>query len=118
MGLPVAALSDRELMHYAGIDEAAQLELAKRSVDYQDTYLNEVEKLQKEVTELKSELEDAGSGDAVASSLASCIFRVHGMLKGFESMDAAGITGAIKSALKEMEQVVDCSEEQEESEED
>jgi len=69
MVLPVRSLSDEELIHYAGIDEDAQIEMARRSVEHRGTYLGEINVLKGEVEDLESLLEDAQNDSAGADDM-------------------------------------------------
>jgi predicted nuclease with TOPRIM domain len=102
MGLPVTALSDDELIHYAGIDEDAQKEMARRSIEYRGTYLSEVTDLKKEVEELREQIEELEGESSAADDLQECIQRVYDLLKDFKTMDTGEAFEAIQSALDEI----------------
>lgn len=102
MGLPVAALSDEELIHYAGIDEDAQAEMARRSISFRGTYLSEIEDLKQEVASLEWQLGDAEEGSSSADDMQDCISRVYDILKNHRDMSGSEVLDAIEEALKEM----------------
>jgi hypothetical protein len=102
MGLPVAALSDEELIHYAGIDEDAQAEMARRSVSFRGTYLSEIDTLKQEVADLEEPLEDAEENSSAADDLQECIQRAHDFLTNHGEMSVGEMTEAINAALGEM----------------
>jgi hypothetical protein len=102
MGLPIAALSDEELIHYAGIDEDAQQEMARRSVEYRGTYLGEINVLKGEIEDLQSQLEDAEGDSAAADDMQECIQRVYDLLKGRDEMSDGELAEAVDEAIDEM----------------
>jgi hypothetical protein len=102
MGLPVAALSDEELIHYAGIDEDAQQEIARRSVEYRGTYLGEINVLKGEIEDLRSQLEDAESDSAAADDMQECIQRVYDLLKGRDEMSDGELAEAVDEVIDEI----------------
>ncbi|WP_095151842.1 hypothetical protein [Pseudomonas sp. Irchel s3b5] len=102
MGLPVAALSDEELIHYAGIDEDAQQEMARRSVEYRGTYLGEVNMLKGEIEDLRSQLEDAEGYSGAADEMQDCIQRVFYLLKGHADMSAGELAEAVDEVIDEI----------------
>lgn len=102
MGLPVRALSDEELIHYAGIDEDARIEMARRSVEHRGTYLSELTLLKQDIEDLESQLEEAAEAESSADDMQDCIQRVFDLLKGYESMDQGEAFEAIEAALAEM----------------
>ncbi|MDH4566144.1 hypothetical protein E8E95_05585 [Pseudomonas sp. BN414] len=102
MGLPVHACSDEELMHYAGIDDGAAAELARRSVEFRGTYLHEINALKNEVEDLESQLESAVDDADDASDLHDAIRRVRGLLKDFRHMHHGQLLTAVEEALDEI----------------
>lgn len=102
MGLPVRSLSDEELIHYAGIDEDAEQEMARRSVEYRGTYLGEINVLKGEIEDLESQLEDAESDSAAADDMQDCIQRAYDILKDYKHMHHGQALEAIAAALEEM----------------
>lgn len=102
MSLPVAALSDEELIHYAGIDEEAQAEMARRSVSFRGSYLSEIEDLRREVADLESQLSEAEDDSSSADDMKDCIQRVFDTLKGHAGMSINEAFDAIKEVLDEI----------------
>ena len=104
MSLPVSALSDLELLHYAAIDDSAQAELARRCGTSEGLELHDyVKKLEDQVDELqRSQDDDSLSCDCSNSDMEDCIGRVRKLLKGYESMTQTELTEAVKEALGEM----------------
>jgi len=102
MGLPVRALSDDELIHYAGIDEDAQQEMARRSVEYRGTYLGEINILKGEIEDLESQLEDAQNDSGAADDMQECIQRAYDLLKDYKNLEAGEAFEKIQEALDEM----------------
>jgi phage shock protein A len=102
MGLPVRALSDEELIHYAGIDEDAQLEMARRSVEHRGTYIGEITVLKTEIEDLESQIEDLEGESGAADDMQECIQRVYDLLKGHEELEVGEMAEKIQEALDEM----------------
>ncbi|WP_397448183.1 hypothetical protein [Pseudomonas sp. NA-150] len=69
MGIPANALSDEELIHYAGIDEDARQEMARRSIEHRGTYLDEINVLKGEIEDLEAQIEDAESESSAADDM-------------------------------------------------
>lgn len=106
MGLPVSALTDEELIHYAGIDEDAQAEMARRSISFRGTYLSEIETLKQEVAGLEEQLEEAAEEGSAADDMQERMQRVHDLLKNHGDMTAGEAAEAIDSALAEISDFV------------
>lgn len=102
MGLPVRALSDEELIHYAGIDDDARLEMARRSIEHRGTYLSELTALKHDIEDLESQLEEAAEAESSADDMQECIQRVFDLLKGHDKMEPGEAFEAIEAALVEM----------------
>lgn len=104
MSLPVSALSDLELLHYASIDDSAQAELARRCGTSEGLELHDyVKKLEGQVDKLQKSQDDSClSCDCNDSDMEDCIGRVRKLLNGYEAMTQAELTEAVKEALGEM----------------
>ena len=101
MGL-VSILTDEELIHYAGIDEDAQAEMALRSASFSGTYLSEIEDLKLNISVLESRLSTAEDDSLSADELQDCISRVHDILKNHRDMSGSEALEAIEHAINEM----------------
>jgi hypothetical protein len=99
MGLPARALSDEELIHYAGIDEDARMEMARRSIEHRGTYISELTALKQDI---ESQLEEAAEAESSADDMQECIQRVFDLLKGHDKMEPGEAFEAIEAALVEM----------------
>lgn len=104
MSLPVSALSDLELLHYAGIDESAQAELSRRCGTTQGIEIYDyIADLEAQVKDLQSEDDDSSfSCCSVDTDIEECINRVWALLKGHAGMDSETLQASVKSALGEM----------------
>jgi hypothetical protein len=108
MGLPVSALSDLELIHYATIDDDAKGELARRLATSTGLELcDHVIDLEAQVLEFQRQ-EDAACCscsmyEASAETLQDCINRVRKLIKDHKEMDHAKLSEAVDAALKEMD---------------
>lgn len=58
MSLPLAALSDEEVAHYAHFDEEAAAELARRNCRYSVSYLATIERLEGEIAYAEQQIEE------------------------------------------------------------
>lgn len=102
MGLPVTALSDEELMHYAALDDEAAAEVARRSIRNRGAYLHEVEQLKAEVSDLESQLESAAEDSGYADDMSEAIIRVREILKDWRHMEHGQLMTAVEEALDEI----------------
>lgn len=104
MSLPVSALSDEELIHYASIDESAKQELARRlSSDDGFGMLDAMADMEAELAEYQRKDEDSSSSCSCCTSDESeCITRVNSLLQGYEEMDLESLKAAVRSAMGEM----------------
>jgi hypothetical protein len=59
MGIPVNALKDDELLHYAALDPGAATELARRIADNSIDPSAEREELREDIRQLESRIEDS-----------------------------------------------------------
>jgi hypothetical protein len=57
MSLPLLALTDEEVTHYAHFDQDAAEELARRNTRYSAGYIAQIERLERELSERESEIE-------------------------------------------------------------
>lgn len=104
MSLPVNALSDLELIHYAPVDESAREELSRRLQTSDGIGLYDyVQKLEGQVDELQRAQDDSSSSCCCSDSdMEDCIGRVRKLLNGYEAMTQAELSEAVKEALGEM----------------
>lgn len=106
MGLPVSALTDLELIHYAAVDDGAQAELARRCGTYDGLSLyDRIADLEAEVSYLQVQQDDdalCSCDDSDNSGLQDCINRVWEALKDHEGMDPGKLSEAVAAALGEM----------------
>lgn len=108
MGLPVSALSDLELIHYATIDDDAKGELARRLASSTGLELcDHVVDLEAQVLEYQRQEETAccscTSYEASSETLQDCINRVRKLIKDHKEMDHGKLREAVEEALKEMD---------------
>lgn len=104
MSLPISALSDEELIHYASIDEGAKQELARRlSGDEGLGLLDAMADMEAELAEYKrKEDSDSSSCCFCNTDESDCISRVDSLLRGYEEMDLDSLRAAVRSAKEEM----------------
>lgn len=107
MSLPVSALSDVELLHYAGIDESAQAELSRRCGTAEGIEIFDyIADLEAQVKDLQSKDDDSSLScccdDSVDTDMEECINRVWALLKDHAGMDNEKLQASVKSALGEM----------------
>jgi hypothetical protein len=108
MSLPVSALSDLELIHYAPVDDSAKEELTRRLGTFVGIELfDEVKRMDAQLLEYQRK-EDAAAvcycdcDDLGKEKLKSSINRVRELLKDHKAMDPDTLSKAVESALKEI----------------
>lgn len=112
MSLPVNALSDIELIHYAPIDAGAQAELCRRLSTAEGIEVYDyIAQLETRVSDLEQGEDDAilgcDCGDGTDSAdLEQCVNRVWALLKNHAAKEPGELAEAVDKALDEMSEFV------------
>ena len=105
MSLPLMALSDEELSHYAAFDDGAAAELARRNCRYSVGYIAQIESLERELSYSESEREDLEDevnrheSEMIAIQKAGEFIR-----KAMNAEDQSDMESYLKQALEELGQ--------------
>jgi hypothetical protein len=105
MSLPLTALSDDEVSHYAAFDDDVAQELARRNQRYSTGYIAQIEKLQRELEWSEREREDletqVNDHEALQWSMEKAAEYIR---RALNSDDRAELEDVLKLALEELEQ--------------
>ena len=105
MTLPLLALSDDEAMHYAAFDAGAAAECARRSIAGHGSYLHAMDRLQRRVAYLESELEDAEDSASEVDDLEAGIRNaLEELAKADAHMSAGQLFDLIEEARRLLEE--------------
>jgi hypothetical protein len=102
MSLPLTALSDDEVSHYAAFDDDVAQELARRNQRYSTGYIAQIENLQRELEWSREDLETQfNDHEALQWSMEKAAEYIR---RALNSDDRAELEDVLKLALEELEQ--------------